>query len=138
MGQRVTYQRVSHVSQIQARKLEGSLDAIMVSIVGPSGSPCELQSGWRAILRVYFSDSDQEGPDSIQPHHAEQILDFLDKWSNQVVYIVIHCAAGVSRSAAVARFAAERYDLPFDWSYYSYNKLVYKRLLEAASKREST
>ncbi len=38
--------------------------------------------------------------------------------------IVVHCRAGISRSAAVSKWIAETYQLPFDHDYQHYNKLV--------------
>lgn len=38
---------------------------------------------------------------------AHKVLDFYDKWKNKVDAFYIHCAAGVSRSAAIASWLAE-------------------------------
>jgi predicted protein tyrosine phosphatase len=60
------------------------------------------------ILRLTFSDCDREFPDYDKPIklmnklHAKQILEFVEKYINDVSLIVVHCAAGVSRSAGVA------------------------------------
>ena len=43
--------------------------------------------------------------------HAELIIEILDKHTNKVNWVV-HCEAGISRSAAVARFIGETTDLP--------------------------
>lgn len=124
--------RVLHISQLEAQGMEGSQDSVMVSIMGASRPEAHLQPGWRAILRTAFDDVDREAPNAIQPDQALQLIDFLDEWSEHVSYIVVHCAAGISRSAAVARFAAERYGVEFNWSYDLYNRFVYQRLVEGA------
>lgn len=36
---------------------------------------------------------------------------------SQIETLIVHCHAGKSRSAAVAKFAAEMFDLPFDHAY---------------------
>jgi protein-tyrosine phosphatase len=45
--------------------------------------------------------------------------------------IMVHCKAGISRSAAVAKYIADKYKLPFNHSYDRYNKQVYGMLIEA-------
>ncbi|MBC8427271.1 MAG: dual specificity protein phosphatase family protein [Proteobacteria bacterium] len=44
--------------------------------------------------------------------------------------ILVHCFAGASRSAGVAKYIAEKYDLKFNYEYNDYNELVYNILLE--------
>lgn len=49
-------------------------------------------------------------------YHAERILSFvrLKRASPNMIDIVVHCQAGISRSAAVARFIADQYCVPID------------------------
>lgn len=78
--------------------------------------------GWRGALQICFSDAD---PDVVQgpfpvgcvlfsDGHAELIRSFTDRIRNDVAarYLVIHCHAGRSRSAALAWWAHRYYGWP--------------------------
>lgn len=59
------------------------------------------------------------------------LKDFIDKYKDQVEEIVVHCAAGISRSSAVAAAIAlylEEDEKAIIWNNYKYrpNRLVYK------------
>jgi predicted protein tyrosine phosphatase len=43
--------------------------------------------------------------------HAEEILAWLKEVEDRVDRVFVHCHAGKHRSAAVAKFIAEKYDL---------------------------
>lgn len=47
--------------------------------------------------------------------HAERIFDFLDKIQEdeEDVVLAVHCHAGISRSGAIATFAAQKYKIEF-------------------------
>ena len=52
------------------------------------------------ILRLYFTDDDVE-PYCMQESEAIEICTFLETYKN-VDILIVHCDAGVSRSAAIA------------------------------------
>lgn len=88
----------------------------------------------RGVLRLSFHDLDQpKGPESelFTPVHAREILAFVDLVRRDIEALVIHCEAGISRSAGVAAalsrafFGEDRYF--FD--HYIPNRLVYSTLL---------
>lgn len=72
------------------------------------------------VLRMIFDDVDEvveakyldeRDPKSLYPAteaQARQIVDFVDK-NNGVDVFLIHCAAGVSRSAGIAKFIYEHF-----------------------------
>lgn len=100
----------------------------------------KLKPGWHAIHRAYFHDVDPASNKTDEPHilmnasHAKDIVAFAESVAPQVDVIFVNCAAGVSRSAAVAKWIAERFELPFDQHYAQYNQHVYKLLREATIK----
>lgn len=59
-----------------------------------------MQTGVQAILFLSFND-EEIGDNAIQELHAKQIIDFVDKMVHQVDKIIVHCDAGISRSAGV-------------------------------------
>jgi predicted protein tyrosine phosphatase len=65
------------------------------------------------------------------------MLAFIDRWRAEPEGphgLVVQCEQGVSRSAAVARFAAERHGLEFRREHPHLNDRAY-RLLEEAARR---
>lgn len=103
------------------------------AVISISGmNPAVLKDGWHSVLRLEFDDIDVEEEPYIifNELHAEQIIDFVTEAcdSHEVEGILIHCQAGISRSAAVAKWIAERYELPFPDKYMLFNKHVYRVL----------
>ena len=54
-----------------------------------------------AVLHVFFDDI-EEGPNAIKICDANAIVDFVNYWQDKIDTIIIHCNAGVSRSAGCA------------------------------------
>lgn len=85
------------------------------------------------ILPLYFNDIEKDYGDSIAPKQEDFIglKDFIDKYKDDVEEIIVHCAAGISRSSAVAAAICQYLDLDEEniiWANHQYipNKLVYK------------
>ena len=96
--------------------------------------PAKLRDGWRDVLRQEFHDIDQpqEPYDLFTPDQAREIAQFVQNaHTSGAKGILVHCRAGISRSAAVAKWIAGRYDLPFPEGYSLYNKLVFRVLISA-------
>jgi len=80
--------------------------AVLISITDP-GREAALPSGYRDVLRLQFHDCDPGGrtlpPETVlfDQEHAELIRRFAQ--SHRGRNIVVHCAAGVSRSRAVVK-----------------------------------
>lgn len=126
---------VSYVSRAQAENTFGISDCAMISITEPNhfSGLAELKEGWYEVLRMEFDDVDPETCSDqankfISIHQARVIAAFVDSVAPNVSSIMVHCRAGISRSAAVAKWIAERHGLPFDHHYKTYNKHVYKLL----------
>ena len=107
-------------------------DWAVISITCVGDAPAPLQEGWRALLRIAFDDVDvaiTEGDGRLfGASHAAAILAFADEVAPSVKGILVHCHAGISRSAAVAKFLAERLNAPFPDKYAVYNRRVYSTL----------
>lgn len=133
--------QVSFVSEREAIELAPRTDVAMISITD-SGRTAKLKEGWGALLRVDFPDITydekllREYGNMLSPKWA---ISDVEAWQMrqfilglrsmpQIETLIVHCHAGKSRSAAVAKFAAEMFSLPFDHTYDGYNITVYELL----------
>ena len=124
-------------------------NSVMISISDPyleyESSPFTgTRSGVRAILRLSFCDADKVGglsafgrrvtvKDLISEDDAKTIAKFVRRHAEED--IIVHCDAGISRSAGVGA-AIEKWrnnddSLYFDSGRYRPNMLVYRKVLEA-------
>ena len=115
----------------------------VVSITNP-GENAPLKNGWGAVLRVSFADAqyDESTIKSlgnlwsisslgfINKAHALAIREFLDNLDPSIASLVVHCGAGVSRSAAVAMYAADQYGAALTGDLSKHNTTVLRLLKE--------
>jgi len=127
---------VEFLSEKEMKELTPSPLFGMISITDP-GRRATLPEGWGSVLRLQFDDIEEAEPFRpyggskdwpFDKHDAKRIIDWLEENKGKLAGIYVHCWGGISRSAAVAKFIAEKYNLPFDHSYDKYNKLVYETL----------
>ncbi|NCN89504.1 MAG: hypothetical protein GW936_08735 [Gallionella sp.] len=100
-----------------------------ISITQP-GEHVDIKDGWHSVLRLHFHDIDtpEEPYTLFSDQLANEIIDFVER--------VADCQAGISRSAAIAKWIAERCGLGFPEKYMLYNKHVYRTLREAACMKD--
>lgn len=118
----------------------GKNNEIFISI---SGSPkygdgegqAKKSGAWRDGMYQVFDDIDKVYKDFVvfSDEQANDIVNFLEKYhkSAEKVDLIVHCFAGISRSAAIALFADEVYTSEKNRrlnNYSVYNKLVYSKL----------
>jgi predicted protein tyrosine phosphatase len=105
---------VTFLSQAGAEAMRPLPREGIISITGSGYPPASLRRGWRRVLRLVFDDVEFPffGATHFDTVHAEAILHWLGEVENQVDKVFVHCHGGRSRSAAVAKFIAEKYDLP--------------------------
>ena len=123
---------VSFLSQAGAEAMRPLPREGIISITGSGYPPATLRRGWRLVLRLVFDDVEIPffGATHFDNAHADAILRWLNEVEGKVDKIFVHCHAGRSRSAAVAKFIAERYDLSGGVrTYDDHNKLVYRILV---------
>lgn len=114
-------------------------DWALISINEPDAwdGLAKIAEGWHSVLRVSFHDVTMKshGMDALirycSQDDARQIVDFVRKAAPEVEGILVHCRAGVSRSAAVAKWISGEFRIPFDTRYNKFNEDVYRRLIEA-------
>ncbi len=69
---------------------------------------------------------------------AKRILNFVDKYGKEVDLLVVHCEAGISRSAGVAGALSLIYNGSDEYYFKEYlpNMLVYRKILNAYMKNK--
>lgn len=104
---------VDFTSRVKAEALQERDDLAIISITEPESSPAVLASREEKVLRLVFHDVDpgNEATSSwklFDESHANQVIHFVRRLHahDQSFDLVIHCKAGISRSAAIALFAA--------------------------------
>lgn len=79
-------------------------DCVIISITNVGSSPNYFNKGnehVKDILPLQFDDVDYGQKNCITSEDARMIIDFVSKWINKVNLVIVHCEAGVSRSAGV-------------------------------------
>jgi len=120
-------QRVVYLSRQEAESLTPEPGAAIISISDSISYPAKLSDQFAHIKRMYFLDGVygeesiiQFGPNfTIAFHnffrkpHAEEIIAFLQSFDiTAVTTLYVHCKAGESRSAAVAKYISEYFHIP--------------------------
>lgn len=132
--------KTTNVNRFAAEAIRDRANAVLISIRSARGTlPALTRSAWLDILDIAFDDiavDDAEvravGLSPPTVFHAKRIADFIRQHQNS--NIVVHCDAGISRSAAVAK-VLER----LGWRYVNTGAFGYKyanALLEALLKKE--
>lgn len=88
----------------------GTIDkpSVVISIGDPGESLPDFACDMIDVLRIEVDDVDQDlGPEyrMFDWLHAKKILDFEERYKDHD--IIVHCHAGISRSAAVALFLSK-------------------------------
>ena len=94
----------------------------------------KIQPGWHSVLQLSFHDitentQDVEGKFTLMADaDAKAIVNFVREvaLAPNVEGIIVHCRAGISRSAAVAKWICEQYSVPFNTDYDQFNPYVYR------------
>ena len=100
---------VDFVSKLEAQQLTSSQDVAMISINGILAIPPALNRFYR-LLSLEFEDVGQaDAFGAFNRQQAQAIVDFVAGLHAEpkAVELVVHCKAGVSRSAAIARYVAD-------------------------------
>lgn len=129
---------VTFVSKQVAESMPAAPDVGIISITSPNRPDAFLQEGWGAVLRLEYHDIDSDSVSALRAGYipmsreqAQQVLDWLDENNDKLSGVVVHCEAGISRSAATAHFITDYYDLGILSDPGIPNRHVYKLLYEA-------
>lgn len=145
---------VEFVTRSEAEEMEPVKFTGVIAIASPCGGSSDLRPGWDPVLRLEFEDAEgleefeamceAEGIYHAEPRlfgaeHADAILSWLDRYEDGLERIVVHCDDNQRRSAAVARFIADRYGIEeFNRENDEYNQLVLNTLTWKAEKKDKS
>ena len=132
---------VVYVSQAQAERwMPRETDNFaIISITGTHDPEANLDKNFKKVLKCKFDDIDEAILDDpkknrkyygINEIQAQEIIALTEELVKDEKFwlVIVHCHAGISRSAAVAKFISGKAGLYFLTSYNLYNKFVYSLL----------
>ena len=74
---------------------------ISINDIGSSSPLFAVNDSIKDVLTLFFDD-EEDTLKGMNPAHAKRVVDFVCKWKEKIDLIVVHCGAGISRSAGVA------------------------------------
>lgn len=116
-----------HLSREMVKNVEGHEHCVLISLRDPGTEPPTLRSKFCDSLELQFHDLNETAMHILAQHdayaeskwvypnaeHAKAIADFIRRhWDR---HVIVHCEAGVSRSAAVCEVLVR-----LGWGYKSY------------------
>jgi len=126
------------LNKIKAIRYKPQGTAILISITDPASGNPPFHGTYEGIIRLQFHDINEQFPEGyffegvlFNSDDAKDILAFV-KNHPDIDEIVVHCEAGVSRSAGVAAALSKIYlgdDTEFFGLCYIPNRLVYNTIL---------
>lgn len=126
--------KVIVMSQAEAEKFSFTAPFAMISITSLGVATFPWASKEDNLFRLNFLDTDEK-ESSISQEEALHLAKFIKKWYPRVKKFVVHCEAGMSRSAGVAAAILKYFegdDSPiFDNAYFKPNMYVYRSVLNA-------
>lgn len=142
----MTITDIQFYSKDTAESLPGNPSVGIISITNPidagphrsGGVPAKLDpDDWGALLRLEFDDVTASIKykfgyyQLMTEEQAREILNWLETETADLDTIYVHCEAGISRSAAVAKFLGEIYSLEVDYDDVRFaNDHVYRLLTQ--------
>lgn len=112
----------------------------MISIVSPGDEQARLRTSWSHLLRLEFEDftdahlawlSEEHQRHLFTDDQAQQIVDWVRGLPDTVTDLIVHCAAGVSRSPGVCQGLSIVLGFPYWQEMVRPNKRVVRLICEA-------
>lgn len=104
---------IDFVSQSELHYMDGSDDTVVISIRTPNTDPARVAPAFKDKLFLAFDGNDFESRGMVRFSEpmAEEILAFVGKYEGVARKILVNCMAGETRSAGVACYFADKYNL---------------------------
>ncbi len=110
---------IAYMGLDDIKEFKPNKNTVLISIVSPKNIHPEL-SGFVEILKIAFEDATPgvKKEDSLlfDSFLAKKTISFIDKYISmeENFEFIVHCEAGISRSAAIATFIASEALLPIN------------------------
>ena len=130
---------INFVSRNVAERMKPHKNMALISIIEPTAQTMKTFDQWEHKIELKFHDADPvkfrnssfKGYTLFSREQAKKIIEFVLGLPENVTNILVHCAAGISRSAGVALFLSEHvYKLGGLSNVALYNRYVYSELLK--------
>jgi predicted protein tyrosine phosphatase len=132
-------QSLQFLSVDEAECFTPSQSTVAISILSPGRTEAKLHGKIHDILRLYFHDSGPTetntfGTAMFSGEQAQAVIEFLRRHQAcpEALHLLIHCEAGISRSAAIAVFAASECGVPLTGQFAFLNPWVLSTLVKTA------
>ena len=128
---------MSRGAAIEMSNTELDHDTVIVSITGFGEEFPEFADNPHIVGVCYVQfDDEEQGINAMTDDNAREILNFISEWASEDVDIVVHCSAGISRSAGVGAalmliLNGDDSDV-FGSGKYAPNMNCYRKMLSAA------
>lgn len=126
--------QVIYMSRLEAERFDNDKNYIIISITDPNQPVAQLEksNNCNGILRQKFYDIDVpvKGYKLMDSYQADEIATFVKNHKDFVDIIIVHCEAGISRSAGIA-MAINEWIHYVVFSYPIYNRHCYRLMKEA-------
>ena len=113
-----------------------SVPTVIISITDVSSNDVVFARNSRIkdVLRMKFDDECGGHINEMSVEQAQKIAEFVRKWESRISQIIVHCEAGVSRSAGVAaaimKYIADDDISVFENPEYIPNMTCYRKVME--------
>jgi predicted protein tyrosine phosphatase len=132
-------QSLQFLSLDEAEAFVPQQSTVAISILSPGRAAANLHSNIVEVLRLAFHDgvpreNNPPGTTVFSSEDARSVIDFLRRQQADPTarHLLIHCEAGISRSAAVAVFAASECRVPLAGQFAFLNPWVLSTLVKTA------
>jgi predicted protein tyrosine phosphatase len=129
--------KVRVMSAAKANRYTPGDDEVAISIQGTAERPAALSRKFRDILSLVFDDTCEfadytihghDNPTSITSEQADAVAAFVNQHRDAHA-LLIHCAAGISRSRSILSAICNALDLPYTWTVVNHD--VYRQVTDA-------
>lgn len=130
---------IVYLSLDGALEFKPQVQTIAISILSPGRAQATLHPEIAPVLRLYFEDT--TGKEGTPPasgifnsDQARETIEFIRHHRDkpEPCHLLVHCEAGISRSAAIAVFAASECSIPLTGQFAFLNPWVLSVLVKTA------
>lgn len=122
-------------AQAYSALIEESAIIISITDVSDSDATFFINPNIKGILRLKFDDVESDTPNHISREQAKEIIEFVSQHMDNIDLVIVHCGAGISRSAGVCAalmLIINGSDKEiFECSKYCPNRTCYRYILDA-------